>query len=656
MKMQQKLIVTLAISVIIPTLVVAGFTHIQSINKSKNNFVTATQNEIRQVDSGFQLFFDQVKSNAKFLARNPIVKAVPQETNVYMGSERMMDPASGHPDEAAIFELYTQFGQTHEELLYVYLGTPSGGFIQYPAESLGGYDPRQRPWYKMGMANPNEAGITDAYQGVTGGPMVSVMHQIKSDLGQPVGVQSLDVSLSTLTEILTSIRLGKSGYLILIENSGTVLADHKVKSNNFKNIKDIRSPLYQELTSRLRSGTSEKYFTTEHQGMDVAVTTYFSEELGWHFIGIIDHDEINGPAYAMSLTIFVIALVIAAIAVVVGIGLSQKLVAPIQVVAKGLKDIADGKGDLTQRLEVNSNDETGQLANWFNQFLGSIHNLVLDIKNDSQLLSEKSKQIGLVVEDIKNASHEQESAIENSAHSTSNMADTAQEVANNCSSTLEMVSNAESSAKHGTSIIVAMVEDVNKLSGTISESATAMKELENESSNITQILSVIRGIAEQTNLLALNAAIEAARAGEQGRGFAVVADEVRTLAKRSHDATEEIDTMLNNLVDKTRFVSSKMGSSLTQSEQATSQSESANQSFEDISLAVGQIRESLDEIARSAEQQHQSSQQIDTNISDIGDSVKGIAHSSDNLAENAHELKHLSTELNKLVGKFKVKG
>lgn len=654
MKMQHKLILAITLSVLIPTIIIASVSIYQAVEKSQENFVTSTQNEIRQIDNGFKLFFEQVKANAKYLAGNALVKGVPDDVTTYMGDKTMMDPLAGSPGEAAIFELYTEFGNTHEDLLYVYMGTPYGGFIQYPAEELGGYDPRQRPWYKQGMENPGVAGITDAYQGVTGGPMVSVMYQITNDFGQAVGVQSMDVSLSTLTDILQAIKLGESGYLILVDNTNTVLADSKSKANNFKKVNQINSPLYKELQQKLRPNATSN-FSTEHLGEDVDVTTYYSKELGWHFIGIIDSSEIMAPARSMSMLIIVIALIIFVTFAILGWNQSRILVAPINVVAQGLKDIAEGKGDLTQRLNVKSNDETGQLADWFNQFLNSIHNLVLDIKNDSQLLADKSKQIGSVVDDIKNESHEQETAIQNSSQATSSMAETAQQVANNCSSTLEMVSNAETSAKEGTQIIGAMVKDVNKLSTTISESATAMKELENESSNITQILSVIRGIAEQTNLLALNAAIEAARAGEQGRGFAVVADEVRTLAKRSHDATEEIDTMLNNLVDKTRYVSGKMTTSLEQSEQATSQSSSANKSFEDISSAVGQIRDRLDEIAHSAEMQNRSSHQIDTNISGIGESVKGIAVSSDNMADNAKELMHLSTELNGLVGKFKVK-
>ncbi|XOV80823.1 MAG: methyl-accepting chemotaxis protein [Aestuariibacter sp.] len=655
MKMQHKLILALAISVMLPTIIIAAVSISKAISQSHEKFITSTQNEIRQIDNGFQLFFDQVKNNVKYLAGSPLVQNVPNDVSTYMGEQRMMDPANASAGEAEIYDLYTRFGATHEELLYVYLGTPSGGFIQYPAEEIGGYDPRKRPWYQQGMNNPGVAGITDAYQGVTGGPMVSVMYPISDAYGQFKGVQSMDVSLSTLTDILQAIKLGESGYLVLVDEQGTVLADAKTKSNNFKKVEEVRSPLFQELKKRLRS-TSVSNFSTEHLGTDVDVTTYYSEELKWHFVGIIDTAEIVAPAYSMSMMIIIIAVIMVGGFVALGIWMAQRLIEPINVVSRGLKDIADGKGDLTQRLPVITNDETGQLANWFNQFLNSIHNLVLDIKNDSQLLAEKSKQIGLVVDDIKHASHEQESAIESSGQSTSIMADTAQQVASNCSSTLEMVSNAETSAREGTRIIGGMVTDVNNLSRSISDSATAMKELENESSNITQILSVIRGIAEQTNLLALNAAIEAARAGEQGRGFAVVADEVRTLAKRSHDATEEIDTMLNNLVEKTRYVSGKMTTSLDQSEQATTQSANANQSFEDISDAVKQIRDRLDEIASSAESQHHNSTQIDDNITGIGDSVKGIANSSDDLAENAKELMHLSTELNGLVGKFKVKG
>lgn len=654
MKMQYKLITAIAVAVILPTLIIASVSISKSTSQSLENFVQSTENEIRQIENGFKLFFEQVKSNAVFLAKHPLVIGVPDETTQYMGGETKMNFSTIHPQEAAIYELYSQFGDTHPELLNVYLGSEKGGFIQYPAETLGGYDPRKRPWYQQGKTTGDRAGITEAYQGVTGGPMVSVMYPIKAGNGRLVGVQSMDVSLTTLTDLLKSIKLGETGYLILVDETGTILADPRTPSNNFKAVNTLSSPLFKTLGERLKVNKNS-HFTTEHLGNEVEVTMYHSPDLGWHFAGVINTDEIMEPAYNMSAFILIIALIMVALFVILGIFLSSKLVAPIENVANGLKDIAQGEGDLTQRLDISSSDETGRLAKWFNQFLSSISNLVLDIKNNSQSLANKSSQIEGIVDQIKTTSHQQASVIDDSAKSVSLMAEAASDVAQNCSSTLEIVSNAEQSAESGSSIIGTMVDEVTKLSGTMAESSSAMQELESESNNITNILGVIRGIAEQTNLLALNAAIEAARAGEQGRGFAVVADEVRTLAQRSHDATEEIESMLGKLTDKTRFVSSKMTLSLEQSQHATSQSQDANASFLAISDAVVEIRKRLDAIAESASYQHDNSQKVDQNIAGINHSVAQVAQASDILATQADELLSLSTNLNDHVGKFKVR-
>ncbi|MCY7296165.1 methyl-accepting chemotaxis protein [Alteromonas sp. a30] len=654
MKMQYKLITAITVAVMLPTLIIASVSISKSTSQSLENFVHSTRNEIRQIDNGFKLFFDQVKSNAVFLSQHPLVKQVPDSTTQYLGDETTMDFSTIHPAEAAIYEFYQQFGDTHDEILNVYVGTAKGGFIQYPAERLGGYDPRKRPWYKMGKDTINGAGITSAYQGVTGGPMVSVMHPIKADNERLIGVQSLDVSLTTLTDLLKSIKLGETGYLILIDESGTILADPRVPSNNFKTVDELSSPLFKALSKSLKTG-KDGHFATEHMNTSVEVSTYKSKELGWYFAGIINTDEIMEPAYNMSAFILIIALIMVALFVILGVLLSRKLVAPIEDVSDGLKDIAQGEGDLTQRLNINSSDETGRLARWFNQFLSSISSMVLDIKNNSLNLAEKSEQIEKIVVQIKTTSHQQASVIDDSSQSVSFMAEAASDVAQNCSSTLVIVSDAEQSAESGSSIIGNMVNDVTKLSLTMEESSSAMQELESESNNITNILGVIRGIAEQTNLLALNAAIEAARAGEQGRGFAVVADEVRTLAQRSHDATEEIESMLSKLTDKTRFVSSKMTQSLEQSQLATSQSKEADEAFHAISKAVAEIRQRLDAIADSASKQHDNSQKVDNNIAGIRDSVTQVADASDILATQADELLALAAILNDHVGKFKVR-
>jgi len=654
MKMQYKIIFAIAIAVIFPTLIIALVSITSTISKSNESFINNTQNEIRQIDNGFQLFFEQVKAGSKFLAKQSIVKKVPENTQTYFGEARMMTSLQGVPEEANIFMLYKEYGDSHDELLYVYLGTENGGFIQYPPEKIGNYDPRKRPWYQMGKNRPDSAGITAAYQGVTGGPMVSVAYSIMGDNGELLGVQSMDVSLKTLTDILQSIKLGESGYLMLMDNTGSILADPVTPANNFKKVSDISSPLFEQL-ARTTKNNATANFETQHNGKNVTVTTYYSTELGWHFIGIIHSSEIAKPAYEMSGMIIVIALLMVGAFVLLGVWLSRRLVAPVEEVATGLRDIAQGEGDLTQRLQIDSNDESGKLAQWFNQFLTSISGLVLDIKDDSQQLARKSSDIGNIVAEIKSSSHAQDRVVRDSVQNISQMASAAQEVSDNCGDTLNIVSNTEAAATEGTSIIGTMVKDVSRLSETMTESASAMGELENESNNINNILGVIRGIAEQTNLLALNAAIEAARAGEQGRGFAVVADEVRTLAQRSHVATEEIEGMLEKLTDKTRFVSNKMTISLEQSQQAVSQSQQANEAFASISHSVEEIQTRLNEIAKTATQQLFDSQQVDGNVNEISGAIKQVVSASDELAGNAEELLNLSSDLNNLVGKFKVR-
>lgn len=651
MNMRIKLIIAFALTVILPVLVISIISITENLSRSTDNFIHKTQNEIRQIDNGFQLFFQQVKKNALFLANNSLVKKVPADTKSYLGEEQMIDPHNDSPQEAAIFDLYSEFGKAHEELLFVYLGTVDGGFIQYPAEPLGGYDPRQRPWYKLAEANPNEVMITEAYQGISGGPMVSSVAVIRDEAGKFVGVQSMDVTLSTLTNILSGIKLGESGYLLLIDEAGTVLADSGNSKNNFKNIKELSSPLYSELR---RTG-GQVSFTTEHQGRDIQVTSYVSKDLGWRFVGIIDRDEILAPVYGMAVTTLIVATIMVALFVLLSIFLANRIVQPINRVAKALKDIAKGEGDLTRRLDVNGNDEIGQLASWFNQFLDSIHNLVVDIKSRAIILNDSATQSSQRINDIKSSSHEQEISIQQAGSITSELADMSQEVSNDCRSTMEAVIDTDKYSTQGNTIINSTVTEVSSLSQALTESAADMQQLEQQSENITQILNVIRSIAEQTNLLALNAAIEAARAGEQGRGFAVVADEVRVLAQRSRESTEEIDEVLNNLIEQNRLVSQKMGACAERSKHTIEQTEEAHKSFDEIRTSVEQIKAKVAHIADSADQQYNSADQINQNISGFNNSANGIASTADSLADGSEDLLKLSRELNDLVGRFKVR-
>ena len=651
MKMRTKLIAGFAITVIVPILAIAMLALSQAKSDGFTRFLATTHAEIRQVEKGFNLFFQQVKHNADFLAQANVVKNVPTDVTTYMGAEKSMDPLAAVAGEADIFTLYETFGKTHQELLFVYLGTEQGGFIQYPAEPLGNYDPRQRPWYKLAQSARGKTVITEPYQGVTGQAMVSVAKAISNDNGQFVGVQSLDVTLATLTDIVSSINIGETGYLILVDGSGTVLADPKNADNNFKAISELSSPIYTSLADNL----SSKSFTIETSNNTLEATTYFSDDLNWRFVAVIEQDEILQSASEMKVFIGIIALIMIALFVVVGVILANRIVYPIEKVSEGLKEIAQGEGDLSKRLDVIGNDEISQLAKWFNQFLSTINDLVKDINHKSQILNDAATVSGAKVTEIMNASHEQEGSSEEAAKGTATLADVAKQVSDDCTIAMSDIVQAENFADEGNNDVRLAVNEVTSLNDSLSESSQAMTQLEKESENITKILDVIRGIAEQTNLLALNAAIEAARAGEQGRGFAVVADEVRTLAKRSHESTEEIDKVLNSLIEQTRLMSDKMASSVTRSQGAIEKAEKAHNSFDDISSAVSKVKQLISQISDAAQSQYDAADEINRDITGISDSVKYTAGSADELAEGSQQLVALSEDLRSLVNRFHVK-
>lgn len=650
MNIRSKLTLSFAATVILPIIAIAIVSISMTISKSSTSFVERTQDELRQVDNGFQLFFQQIKANVKFLAQNKLTAQLPDNTHSYIGSDHMMEPKNDSVEELDLYKLYEDFGSSHPDLLYVYTGTKEGGFVQYPLEELGGYDPRQRPWYKQALASPNAPIITEAYQDVIGKPVVTSALVVKNKQGDIIGVQGLDVTLSTLTDILSNTKLGESGYLILIDESGTVLADAKTPENNFKNIKDLSSSLF----SVLQKSPNQDHFSTEHLGENVDVATYYSKELKWRFVGVIHSDEILAPAYNMSQTITVIALIMVTLFIAMGFWLANRIVQPINRVAEGLRDIAQGDGNLTKRLEIIGQDEVSELAQWFNQFLDSIHQLVVDIKTCASTLNVAANESGIQIADVKSVSHKQEKSIDNVNNLIATMTDIAHQTSNDCQESSTTIMKTEEYSKKGMSLISVTVSEVSSLNKSLSESSQSMKSLELESENITKILDVIRSIAEQTNLLALNAAIEAARAGEQGRGFAVVADEVRTLAQRSRGATEEIDAVLMNLLDKTRVVSQQMAVNVEQSKQTIEKIEQANQSFNEISSLVGQMKENISRITQAADQQRSSSDLISDDISGINQSAKGIVNTADTLADGSNDLLVLSKDLTNLVGRFKV--
>ncbi|EIT7026071.1 methyl-accepting chemotaxis protein [Vibrio vulnificus] len=332
----------------------------------------------------------------------------------------------------------------------------------------------------------------------------------------------------------------------------------------------------------------------------------------------------------------------------------SRAILPLQHIAASLQDVAAGGGDLTARLSVESQDEVGEVAKAFNQFMDKLHPLMVDIRNSAQTV--QSAATGLDQQTSLASNQMQTHCLETDKVVTAvtEMSATAREVANNTHATAQAIDSANAQISEAQVEVNHAIEGIGKLVDEVNITSDAISQLSQQTDQITKVLQVIGEIAEQTNLLALNAAIEAARAGEQGRGFAVVADEVRSLASRTQNSTLEIGDMLKQLQNGVARAVTTMSASQERGEQTALESVQIKESLAGIQSAVEMIRDMGIQTASAAEQQSAVAEDINQNLVTIQQIVNEINH---NLQESETISTQLSTsgqEMHKLVGHFKL--
>ncbi|MGR5093730.1 methyl-accepting chemotaxis protein [Vibrio maritimus] len=319
-----------------------------------------------------------------------------------------------------------------------------------------------------------------------------------------------------------------------------------------------------------------------------------------------------------------------------------------------MRDIAEGDGDLTVRLVHEKKDELKPLADSFNSFVSQLQHNVTSTIDNVKGLSGIADNLVKSCEDSNQLSTQQYSAIEGATQSLSALFDGVHHIAKNASDTVNSAQSASIQAQQGEKQVKETIHSVQDLTHDVRNASEVVKQLDSNAQNASSILDAISAIAEQTNLLALNAAIEAARAGEQGRGFAVVADEVRTLASRTQSSTQEIQSVLVQLQEQTREAYAIISESADKAESCTKQSLVAEQSLQQITADVSNISERNQEIAQATDQQEHSSSQINEAIGDISSLSKVTSESVEQVNQIARQISEITVNLNSLTGRFKV--
>ncbi len=330
----------------------------------------------------------------------------------------------------------------------------------------------------------------------------------------------------------------------------------------------------------------------------------------------------------------------------------RSVLSAINRIAEGSRRLADG--DLTAEVHLDGRDEMLNIAESFNNMSASFRNLVSQVISSTSQVASAAEELSAITEETSSGISRQQHETDQVATAINEMSATVQEVAGNATSASEATQAAEKEAAMGKQVVGNTIESINRLADEVSSASEIIKSVENDSEEIGSVLDVIRGIAEQTNLLALNAAIEAARAGEQGRGFAVVADEVRTLASRTQSSTQEIQAMIERLQGGARRAVEAMLQSSEQAAHGVETAAEAGTSLEKITSAVGTIAEMNTHIASAAEEQSAVAEEINRNIANISHISESNAEGAGQTATASAQLASLATELQQIVSRFRV--
>ncbi|MCG6399950.1 methyl-accepting chemotaxis protein [Vibrio fluvialis] len=532
-----------------------------------------------------------------------------------------------------------------------YYGNEQGEmFRQDPSLNKAGYDPRERGWYKEAKA-AGKPTTTEPYVSVTMQTLVVTLTEPVRVNGQFIGVAASNLALNKLIEDVLAIEVPGKGYAILVNQKGKIVA-HPNKDLILKPTQDIASGL--SIAALQGAANDHHLLPMSIDGKDKLLMAQSIDNTDWMLVMVMDKAVLEQPLNQMLMTQTLIGLVILLVMALATSWFVARQLNELSNIAAALGDIAEGDGDLTRRLTVKSDDEVGMLADKFNKFVDRLHVMVKNVRDVSVALNEGANHAARAAGQRSERIRTQQDEITMVATAVTEMASATAEIAGNADNTAKNANQSVELGAQGYQQMQQSKHSIDQLAQELTGAVNIIGELEEHANEISTILSTIRAIAEQTNLLALNAAIEAARAGEQGRGFAVVADEVRVLSQRTHASTEEIQTKIAGLQRVTSNAVSVMTESHKLVETSVSDVNQTGESLQAISEAIQLISDMATQIASAAEEQSLVTADINGNTESVREVSDALASDAQDAVQQAKELHNLAQELDQEISRFRL--